>query len=87
MLVSLTSGPHSLHSLGCPMGQEQNMGATSSTRAEVHRPGQTEGLDRQKGTAAEKLIKPGAEVRPEYKDGGIARGLGKSLVALIKVQD
>lgn len=30
--------------LGCPMGQEsRNMGATSSTRAEVHKPGQTEG--------------------------------------------
>lgn len=55
---------------------------TSSTQAEVHRPGQTEG-----GTAAEKLVKPGADIRPDYKDGGVARGLGKLLAVLIKVQD
>lgn len=55
---------------------------TRSTQAEVHRPGQTEG-----GTAAEKLVKPGADIRPDYKDGGVARGLGKLLVVLIKVQD
>lgn len=87
MLVSLTSSPHSLQVWGTPWAKSRNRGATSSTRAEVHRPGQTEGLERQKGTATEKLVKPGAKVRPDYKDGGVARGLGKSLVALIKVQD
>lgn len=87
MLVSLTSGPHSLQVWGAPQAKGRNMGATSSTWAEVNRPGQTEGLDRQKGTAAEKMVKPGPEVRPDYKDGGVARGLGKSLVVLIKVQD
>lgn len=48
----------------------------------MYRSGQTEG-----GTAVEKLVKPGAEVRSDYKDGAIARGLGKSLIVLIKVQD
>lgn len=82
MLVSLTSGPHSLQVWGAPRAKSRNMGATSSTRAEVQRSGQTES-----GTAAEKLVKPGAKVRPDYKDGGVARGLGNSLVVLIKVQD
>lgn len=48
----------------------------------MHGSGQTEG-----GTAGEKVVKPGAKVRPDYKDGAVARGLGKSLVMLIKVQD
>lgn len=66
---------------GAPRAKSKNtMEATSSTK--VHRSGQTEG-----GTAAEKLVKPGAEVRPGYKDGAAARGLGESSVVLIKVWD
>lgn len=44
--------------------------------------GQTEG-----GTTVKKLVKPAAEVRHDYKDGAVDRGLGKSWVALTKVQD
>lgn len=83
VLVQPDQWPSLLQVWGAPQAKRRNItGATSSTQAEVHRPGQTEG-----GTAAEKLVKPGANIRPDYKDGGDARGLGKSLVVLIKVQD
>ena len=83
MLVSLTSGPHSLQVWAAPGAKSRNITeATSSTRVEVHRSEQTEG-----GTAGEKLVKLGAKVRPDYKDGAVARGLGKLPVMLIKVQD
>lgn len=82
MLVSLTSGPLSLQVWGAPR-------ATSRTSWKPQAAPEPRGTDRDKegGTAAEKLVKPGAEFRPGYKDGAIARGLGKSLFVLIKVQD
>lgn len=74
--------PSFLQVWGAPWAKSRNITGATSTQVEVHRPGQTEG-----GTAAEKLVKPGANIRPDYKDGGVARGFGKSLVVLIKVQD
>lgn len=52
------------------------------TAAESHRLGQTEG-----GTTVKQLVKPAAEVRHDYKDGAVDRGLGKWSVVLAKVQD
>lgn len=56
--VSLSRGPHSLQVWGAPWAKSRNiLEAKSSTPAEGHRPGQNEG-----GTAAGKLVKPGAQV-------------------------
>lgn len=44
--------------------------------------GQTEG-----SITVKKLVKPAAEVRHDYKDGALDRGLGKSSVKLTKAQD
>lgn len=54
--------------------------AQTVTAANLQRLGETEG-----GTTVKTLVKPAAEVRHDYKDGTVGRGLGKSLVVLTKV--
>jgi len=62
--------------------KSKNFMEATVTASELHRSGQTEGA-----TTVKQLVKPAAEVRHDYKDGAVDRGLGKLLVVLTKVQD